>query len=96
MALMEAMATGLPVITTRIAGIPELVEDGVSGLVVPPGREDALRAALQQLASDRPLAARLGAEAVRRVRERHDPARSAQLLEGLLVHPLVRGPEAGQ
>lgn len=35
--LMEAMAAGLPVIATRIAGIPELVEDGISGILVPPG-----------------------------------------------------------
>jgi colanic acid/amylovoran biosynthesis glycosyltransferase len=42
--LMEAMATGLPVVTTRIAGIPELVEHGVSGHVLPPGRVDVLAA----------------------------------------------------
>lgn len=40
--LMEAMATGLPVVTTTIAGIPELVGDGTSGFLVPPGRADAL------------------------------------------------------
>ena len=50
--LMEAMATGLPVIATRIAGIPELVEDGVSGRLVPPGDADALAAAIGELLSD--------------------------------------------
>ena len=58
--LMEAMAAGLPVVTTRIAGIPELVEDGVSGLLVPPGDGDALAAALDRLAGDPALAAAMG------------------------------------
>jgi colanic acid/amylovoran biosynthesis glycosyltransferase len=50
--LMEAMATGLPVVTTRIAGIAELVEHGVSGHVVAPGRVDVLVDALTELAGD--------------------------------------------
>lgn len=49
--LMEAMAAGRPVVTTRIAGVPELVDDGLSGLLVPPGNAGALRAALAQLLS---------------------------------------------
>jgi colanic acid/amylovoran biosynthesis glycosyltransferase len=47
--LMEAMAMGLPVVTTRIAGIPELVEDGSGGVVVAPGRADELAARLGEL-----------------------------------------------
>lgn len=47
--LMEAMATGLPVVASRITGIPELVEEGVSGLLVAPGRLDELIAALARL-----------------------------------------------
>lgn len=58
--LMEAMATAIPVVTTRIAGIPELVEDGVSGLVVPPGDVAALTGALERLAADHDLGVRLG------------------------------------
>ncbi len=50
--LMEAMAMGLPVVSTRIAGIPELVDDGHSGFIVPPGRVDALANALHRLAAD--------------------------------------------
>ena len=47
--LMEAMAASIPVVTTRIAGVPELVEDGVSGLLVSPGDVDALQAAVSAL-----------------------------------------------
>lgn len=47
--LMEAMATGLPVISTRISGIPELVEDGVNGRLVPAGDADALADAMHEL-----------------------------------------------
>jgi glycosyltransferase involved in cell wall biosynthesis len=52
--LMEAMATGLPVVATRIAGIPELVVDAESGYLVAPGRVDELVAALERLISARP------------------------------------------
>ncbi len=50
--LMEAMACGLPVVATRIAGIQELVDDGVSGFVVAPGRDDLLADALGKLVRD--------------------------------------------
>ncbi|MDC0736827.1 glycosyltransferase family 4 protein [Cognatishimia sp. SS12] len=50
--LMEAMAAARPVVTTRIAGVPELVKDGASGLLVPPGDIAALTEALVRLASD--------------------------------------------
>ena len=50
--LMEAMAAGLPVIATRIAGIPELVQDGVSGLLVPPGNAPALAKAILDALAD--------------------------------------------
>ncbi|HEX8148582.1 MAG TPA: glycosyltransferase [Pyrinomonadaceae bacterium] len=60
-ALMEAMATRLPVVSTRISGIPELVEDGVSGLLVEPADDEALADALVRLCEDAALRARLGA-----------------------------------
>jgi glycosyltransferase involved in cell wall biosynthesis len=47
--LMEAMAAGVPVVTTRIAGVPELVEQGESGWLVPPGDVEALVDGLSQL-----------------------------------------------
>jgi glycosyltransferase involved in cell wall biosynthesis len=58
--LMEAMSTGLPVVANRITGIPELVEDEVSGLLVRPGRTDLLVEALERLADDAGLRERMG------------------------------------
>lgn len=59
--LMEAMASGLPVLATRVGGISELVEDGISGYLVPPGNVEALAARLRDLLSDPELRARMGA-----------------------------------
>ena len=56
----EAMATGLPVVSTAVGGIPGVVEDGVTGLLVPAGDEAALRAALARLAGERTLGENLG------------------------------------
>ena len=66
LAILEAMAAGLPVIGTRTGGIPELVLDGVTGLLVPPERPEELAAALDSLAADPGRRAELG----RRGRER--------------------------
>ncbi|MGZ4178085.1 MAG: glycosyltransferase family 4 protein [Solirubrobacteraceae bacterium] len=66
--LMEAMSTGLPVVANRITGIPELVEDEVSGLLVRPGRTDLLVDALQRLAADADLRARMGQAGREKVR----------------------------
>ncbi len=67
--LMEAMGMGLPVISSRISGVPELIEDGVSGLLVEPGDPSALASAIERLLDDPELADSLGREASRRVAE---------------------------
>jgi glycosyltransferase involved in cell wall biosynthesis len=58
--LKEAMACGLPVVSSRISGIPELVEDGRSGLLVKPGDTAALADALQRLHDDPALRRTMG------------------------------------
>src|SRR6185369_8291313 len=60
-AVLEAMAMGLPAVATRVGGVPEVVEDGTTGFVVPPGDEAALRGALAGLVTEPALRARLGA-----------------------------------
>ncbi|MEM9174757.1 MAG: glycosyltransferase family 4 protein [Myxococcota bacterium] len=65
--LMEAGATALPLVGSRLSGIPELIEDGVTGLLVDPRDTQGLAAALLRLASDPALAARLGRGARERV-----------------------------
>ncbi len=71
-ALIEAMAMQLPVVSTRLSGIPEIVEEDVSGLLVPPGDADALSEAITTLAGNSALRARLGRNARMRVEERFD------------------------
>jgi glycosyltransferase involved in cell wall biosynthesis/peptidoglycan/xylan/chitin deacetylase (PgdA/CDA1 family) len=65
--LMEAMSAGLPVVASAISGIPELVEDEVSGLLVPPRDAPAIARALRRLAADPALRERLGRAARDRV-----------------------------
>ena len=64
--VIEAMAGGSPVVASRIGGIPEIVVDGETGFLVPPGNADALGAALARLLGDRELCARMGAAAQQR------------------------------
>lgn len=58
--LMEAMSMEIPVLATRIMGIPELIEDGASGVLVPPADPDALAGGLERLLRDAELRRRLG------------------------------------
>jgi glycosyltransferase involved in cell wall biosynthesis/aminoglycoside phosphotransferase (APT) family kinase protein len=69
-ALMEAMAASRPVIASALSGIPELVEDGASGLIVPPGDPERLSLAIRELLSDPVRARRMGEQGRRAVRER--------------------------
>ena len=70
--LVEAMACGLPVITTGISGIPEVIRHGVNGLLVPPDNPEALADAVLRLKCDADLAGRLSRGAQATVRERFD------------------------
>lgn len=70
--LLEAMASGLAVAATRVGGNPEVVDDGTTGLLVPPGNPPALAAALARLHRDGDLRRAFGSAGRRRVEERFD------------------------
>ena len=67
-AILEGMAEGLPVVASAVGGNPEIVADGVSGLLVPPERPDLLAAAIRRLLDDPSLRGRFGAEGLQWVR----------------------------
>ena len=69
--VLEAMASGRPVVTTSVGGIIDMVTDGESGLLVPPGDERALAAAIRRVLSDGDLRSRLGAGAQKRAQGVH-------------------------
>ncbi|MFI5362272.1 MAG: glycosyltransferase [Elusimicrobiota bacterium] len=65
--LLEAAACGVPVAATAAGGVPDIVEDGATGLLAPPRRPEALADAILRLCGDRPLARRLAAEGLSRL-----------------------------
>ena len=88
--LLEAMALGKAVVTTRSGGNTDLIEDGVHGLLVPPRDARALAAALDQLLGDAALRQRLGAAARRRAREEFTIAKTAAGTEDVYRAALAR------
>lgn len=82
--VLEAMAAGVPVVTTDVAGLPEMVPDGVAGILIRPGDQRALSRAIESLLDDEGRRRCMGAAARRHVVERFDARRTtAQLLEVL-------------
>jgi glycosyltransferase involved in cell wall biosynthesis len=89
-ALLEAMACGRPVIASRVGGIPEVIRDGVDGVLVPPGDIALLAQAMSTVLANPGEAAALGARARLRVSEEFaaDRERAADLA---LLEELFRG-----
>jgi glycosyltransferase involved in cell wall biosynthesis len=86
--LAEAMAMGVPVVSTRISGIPELIDDGVHGLLVNPRDPDALAQALRRVLDDAGLHERLVRMGRQRICERFDSRRTTVALRDLFVAQL--------
>jgi glycosyltransferase involved in cell wall biosynthesis len=87
-ALMEAMAMEIPCVSTFVAGIPELIRDGVEGLLVPPSSEQALFTAMERMVCDADLRRNLARAGRRRVLELYDLQQNARLLAGTLRESL--------
>ncbi len=80
-ALLEAMAAGLPVIATRVGGNGEVVNDGVTGLLVPSNDEGAMADALLKLVCDPTIRARMGQAGTQRVLEKFNIAKTVESIE---------------
>ncbi len=86
--LLEAMATGMPVITTETCGMPDVVENEVNGRLIPPGSSAAIEEAVLYFANSLELRQKLGA-AARETMKRYTWERSARLLEALFQRVLA-------
>ncbi len=82
--LVEAMACGLPVVSTYLSGIPELVRDGETGFLVEPGDSRALARVLRTLLRDDALRKKVGLAAREHILKKHDLNRNIELLESLI------------
>jgi glycosyltransferase involved in cell wall biosynthesis len=81
--LLESMAAGLPIVATSVGGNPEVVEDGATGLLVPPRDSDALARAISRLLAHAEMARRFGAAGRQRVARHFSLERMTQDTEGL-------------
>jgi glycosyltransferase involved in cell wall biosynthesis len=94
LALMEYMALGAPIVATAVGGVPELIDDGVHGVLVPPHDPGSLAVAIERLLDDRGLATRLGAAAQDRQRAEHDLDTQVARLERLYLELHARSQRA--
>lgn len=87
-ALMEAMAIGLPVVSTTVSGIPELIDDQISGLLVPPGDSVELAAAITQILADKDYSRILARRARAKIEREYDISQNALQKAGLFERQL--------
>ena len=93
MAVIEAMACALPIVATRVGGLPDLVTTGVNGLLVEAGQPQQLAEAIHHLAVDRELRAAMQLNSFRRAQEQYDIEQSVLRLLGIYAR-VVAGPAA--
>src|SRR6266702_4471959 len=84
LAALEAMARGKPVVATQVGGIPEIIQPGVTGLLVPPGNDATLAQAIASLLANPTTAAEMGRNARRDVNERFNPEKLLTRLSDLV------------
>jgi len=79
-ALMEAMGMGVPCISTRISGIPELIQSGVNGVLVNPDSAEELADAIEKMLADSESASRMGLEGRKKITVSHSPEKQVHIL----------------
>jgi glycosyltransferase involved in cell wall biosynthesis len=87
--LLEALAMGLPAISTTLAGIPEIIEHGKTGLLVPPGDPTLLARAIEEVITNPHLRERLGREGRSKAEEAFDIRKNVSVLHDLLARSMV-------
>jgi glycosyltransferase involved in cell wall biosynthesis len=96
LAVLEAMACAKPVVATPVGGVPEAVIDGVTGLLIPPGRPDALADAVTRLLNDPALRQQMGAAARQRIRDRFSVEVFAGAVQALYTEALQDSRRSGR
>jgi colanic acid/amylovoran biosynthesis glycosyltransferase len=86
--MLEAMATGLPIVATQHGGIPEAIENGASGILVPERDHDALARALIDIAKDRQSLTRLARAGSESVRQKFDQRAQVRTLEDVYLRAM--------
>jgi len=89
-AVLEAMAAGLPIVASRVGGLCELIEEGTTGLLVPPGDPQPLADRMCRLIADPPHAARMGSAARTAVHARYSFERMVESFESIYLTELTR------
>jgi glycosyltransferase involved in cell wall biosynthesis len=90
-AVLQAMAEARPVVASKVGGLTELVVDGLTGRLIPPGDLDALVQCIAELANNRRALAKMGEEGWERVRREFSPERMAGQMTRLYDNLLNRG-----
>jgi glycosyltransferase involved in cell wall biosynthesis len=90
LSVLQYMQAGVPVVATEVGGLPELIDDNVNGLLVPPRDAGALAAGIGELLADGALRKRLGEAAAARQRERYGIEETVRKIEGLYEELLAR------
>jgi glycosyltransferase involved in cell wall biosynthesis len=71
-AVLDSMVCGLPIVASRVGGLPDLIQDGINGILVEPGKPEQLASALNKLANDHQLCVSMGKVGYQLVYEGYD------------------------